>query len=45
MYRGRLTSKIYNLLKAGEVERRHNVVSIEHPGGVHQTHELQHLLL
>lgn len=40
-----LTSKIYYVLKAGEVERRRNVVSVQDPRGVHQTHEFQHLLL
>lgn len=32
-------------MKGGEVERRGDVVTIQDPGGVHQTHELQHLLL
>lgn len=39
------TSEVDYVVKGGEVERRHNVVSIQNPGGVHQTHELQHLVL
>lgn len=39
------TSEVDYVVKGGEVERRHDVVSVQNPGGVHQTHELQHLLL
>lgn len=39
-----LTSKIYYVLEAGEIERCHNVMSIQNPWRVHQTHEFQHVL-
>lgn len=38
------TSEVNDVLEAGEVERRHHVVSVQHPGRVHQTHKFQHLL-
>lgn len=42
---GPLTSEIYNVFKAREVERSHDVVSVQNPGRIHETHELKHLLL
>lgn len=39
------TSEVDYIVKGGEVERRHDVVSVQNPGGVHQAHELQHLVL
>lgn len=40
-----LTSEIHNVLEAGEVKSCRDVVSVQNPRGVHQTHELHHLLL